>query len=120
MNKNVVLPTESDAFQKLFAQLPEERLPQGFRSALLQEVRRRAEVKRQRAERLSWLFLLLASFALITLAVWVLTYLGLPSWSLPTLDWENCRFTLWIGAMALLLLVVDYKLRQYYFKRHAS
>ena len=114
MNKSTIQQGKS-TLEQLFVQLPEERLPKDFRVTLMREVMRQAAIKRKRNERLSWLALLLASCALIALAIGSLLYLDF-SWSrFELFKGESYSFYCSIGALALLLLLADYKLRQLYF-----
>ena len=114
MNKSMIQQGKS-TLDQLFVQLPEERLPKDFRAILMREVMRQAAIKRKRNERLSWLALLLASCALIALAIASLLYLDF-SWSrFELFKGESYSFYCSIGVLALLLLLADYKLRQLYF-----
>ena len=114
MNKSTIQQGKS-TLDQLFVQLPEERLPMGFRAALMREVMRQAAIKRKRNDRLSWLALIMASIALIALAVACLAYLDF-SWSrFGLFKGESYPFYCSIGGLALLLLLADYKLRQLYF-----
>lgn len=103
------------SWEQLFGQLPEERLPMDFRATLMQKVMRQAAVKRKRSERLGWLALILASIALIALAVASLAYLDFTWPHFELFKGDSYPFYGSIGVLALLLLVVDYKLRQLYF-----
>lgn len=115
MNKLTMQQQGKDSWEQLFAQLPEERLPMGFRATLMGEVMRQAAAKRKRDERLSWLALLLATCALIALAVGVLLYLDFSWPHFELFKGEGYPFYCSIGVLALLLLLADYKLRQLYF-----
>ena len=115
MNRPTIQQQGNSSWEQLFAQLPEERLPMDFRATLMQKVMRQAAIKRKRNERLSWLALIMASIALIALAVACLAYLDF-SWSrFELFKGESYPFYCSIGGLALLLLLADYKLRQFYF-----
>lgn len=115
MNRPTIQQQGKDALEQLFMQLPEERLPIDFRATLMQKVMRQAAVKRKRNECLSWLALIMASIALIALAVASLAYLDFSWPHFELFKGESYPFYCSIGVLALLLLVVDYKLRQHYF-----
>ena len=86
-----------------------------FLALLCGEVFCLSAAKRKRDERLSWLALLLATCALIALAVGVLLYLDFSWPHFELFKGESYPFYCSIGVLALLLLLADYKLRQLYF-----
>ena len=115
MNRPIIQQQGNSSWEQLFTQLPEERLPMDFRATLMQKVMRQAAIRRKHNERLSWLALIMASIALIALAVASLAYLDF-SWTHFELFKGECYpFYCLIGVLALLLLMLDYKLRQLYF-----
>ena len=115
MNRPTIQQQGNNSWEQLFAQLPEERLPMDFRATLMQKVMRQAAIKRKRNERLSWLALIMASIALIALAVASLAYLDFSWTPFELFKGESYPFYCLIGVLALLLLMLDYKLRQLYF-----
>ena len=98
MNRPTIQQQGNSSWEQLFAQLPEERLPMDFRATLMQKVMRQAAIKRKRNERLSWL-----------------AYLDFSWTHFELFKGESYPFYCLIGVLALLLLMLDYKLRQLYF-----
>ena len=115
MNRPTIQQQGKDALEQLFMQLPEERLPIDFRAKLMREVICQATAQRKRNERLGWLALILASIALIALAVGSLLYLDFSWPHFELFKGDSYPFYGSIGVLALLLLLADYKLRQLYF-----
>jgi hypothetical protein len=107
-----------DILKDLFNRMPrEEEPPVDFRQKVMQRIYTEAAGIKKRNERLGLLSIIAASLFIIVLAATSVAYLGLPKieWaSLPSIP-----FYLYIGALALLLLFADYKLRKSYKKKHS-
>lgn len=110
---------QSDSLKKLFSQLPEEELPNAFREKVMQQIAKETSRSRKRNELLGMMTIIVASLVLAALAVCALLYIKIPK---PTLYIPNLAiltFYLYIGALALLLLGVDYGFRQFIKKRQS-
>ncbi|WP_165154596.1 hypothetical protein [Parabacteroides sp. ZJ-118] len=100
-----------DFLRDLFSRIPEEELPASFRSNVMRQIMLESVKAKKRDERFGLLAVILASLVMISLAVASLIYMGIPRISLPALDTSALAFYLYIGALALILLLADYKLR---------
>ena len=101
----------------LFDRMPREEAPVNFRQKVMQQICAEAVRIKKRNERFGLLSIIAASLLIIVMATASIIYLGLPKieWtSLPSIP-----FYLYIGALALLLLFGDYKLRKSYKKKHS-
>ncbi|MDR1623986.1 MAG: hypothetical protein LBS04_03335 [Tannerellaceae bacterium] len=101
----------------LFNRMPREEIPVDFRQKVMQQIYAESVRIKKRNERFGLLSIIAASLLIIVLAAASIVYLGLPKieWtSLPSIP-----FYLYIGALALLLLFGDYKLRESYKKKHS-
>ena len=105
---------QPDFLGDLFSRIPEEELPASFRSNVMRQIMLES-VKRN--ERFSLLAVILASLIMISLAVASFIYMEIPQISLPVLDTSALVFYLYIGAIALILLLADYKLRNMLHKK---
>ncbi|MDR3142439.1 MAG: hypothetical protein LBU37_12050 [Tannerellaceae bacterium] len=114
MNKD---EKREDVLKDLFNRAPREEVPVDFRQKVMQQIYAESVRIKKRNERIGLLSIITASLLIIVLAVASIIYLGLPKieWaSLPSIP-----FYLYIGALALLLLFGDYKLRESYKKKHS-
>jgi hypothetical protein len=108
---------EKDILKDLFDRTLREEAPVEFRQKVMQQIYTEAVRIKKRNERLGLLSIIAASLFIIVLAGTSIAYLGLPKieWaSLPSIP-----FYLYIGALTLLLLFADYKLRKSYKKKHS-
>lgn len=106
-----------DPLAQLFRQLPEERLPESFRSRLMEQVMAESARVRRRNARLGWVALIAASLVMLTLGVLVFIYAKVPTVTIEMPEVEFSPFSLFLGAMGLLLLLFDYLLRRLYGKK---
>jgi hypothetical protein len=116
MNKEA---EKKDSLKELFNRTPVEELPVDFREKVMQRIYTEAAKTKKRNERFGLLLVITASLFIIVLAVGSLIYLDLPKTEWLLRDLPSMPFYLYIGALALLLLLGDYKLRKSYGKRHS-
>lgn len=113
MDKN---QSDTDLFENLFRQMPDDELPKAFRFNVMQQIMAEAVKAKKRNERLSLLAAILASLVMIALGVAAFLFIGLPEITIPKLDLSVCLFYLYVGMLTLFLLFVDYKLRRIFHK----
>lgn len=101
-----------DILKELFSQMKEEELPTSFRFDVMQQIAREASLAKKRNERWGILAAVLASLVMIGLAIGVCYYIRLPEIKIPPISIPVLSFYLYIGALTLLLLLADYKLRR--------
>ncbi len=119
---------QQDPLRKLFTQLPKEKLPESFRSTLMQQIRAEAARIKKRNERLSMAAIIGASVFMLGLGIlgFLYTDITIPEidLSIPAMKWPKIpSFTsvplyLFIGILSLLLLFGDYQMRKAYRRRH--
>lgn len=107
---------QPDKWQDLFRQLPEKELPPDFRFHVMQQVMQEAVRQQKRNERIGLLLAALASALMAGLAIAALFYIDLPRLSIPFIRPSDFPFYLYIGALSLLLLWADHKLRRAFHK----
>ncbi|MDR1403554.1 MAG: hypothetical protein LBJ60_07645 [Tannerellaceae bacterium] len=110
---------KKDFLEDLFSGTPQEELPVDFQKNVMRQVYAESVKMKKRNERFGLLSVIAASLLLLALAATSILYLvDLPEieWRLP--DLLSMPFYLYIGALALLLLLGDYKLRKFYEKRY--
>jgi polyferredoxin len=115
---NTTQPGERDILKTVFDRMPEEALPQTFIPDMMQQIRKEAVRIRKRDERLRIVALVAASLAIVGLAAAALLYTGIPQMKI-----EFPRITIppsyiFIGILALVLLLADSLFRQNYYKKH--
>jgi hypothetical protein len=112
--------TRKDLLEDLFRQLPEERLPEGFRLRMMQRVAEETSRVKQRNERLSLLAVIAASLVMAGMGVYVLAYMKVPhfSLSLSPVSPDIAPFYIYISGLVLLLLWGDYVMRKKYREKH--
>ena len=108
---------QPDFLGDLFSRIPEEELPASFRSNVMRQIMLESVKAKKRNERFSLLAVILASLIMISLAVASFIYMEIPQISLPVLDTSALVFYLYIGAIALILLLADYQLRNMLHKK---
>lgn len=113
MNKD---QQHTDPLETLFRHLPEEELPASFSMNVMEQIIKESVRLRKRNERLGLLAIILASLAMIALAVISCIYIGLPKIEMPGIDHSSLAFYLYIGLLSLFLLFLDYKLRRVFHK----
>lgn len=114
-----------DILEKLFAQLPEEELPVSFRQNVMQQVAREAAKAQRRSERWGLAAVITTSLVLLGMTAYLIHYyIGFPEdtgrntqW--PKIDSGLFSFYSYIGLLALLLLWLDYRLREAFRKRQS-
>jgi hypothetical protein len=121
---------DKDIMRKLFAQLPDEQLPPAFNSSIMKEIRLNAAGKERISKMKNILGYVFCGAIMITVCVFALRYTVFPV-EFP--DWQSCLqlfekpdfealkspsflFSLYIGMLALLLLVAETLLRRRYHK----
>lgn len=113
MDKNQRQP---DLLEDLFKRMPEEELPASLRVNVMRQVMMETSKAKKRGERFSLIAVILASLAMLALAVLSLIYMEIPPVTLPKLDPSTFVFYLYIGLLTLILLFADYKLRKLFHK----
>jgi hypothetical protein len=110
---------EPDLLKTLFSRMEEEPLPASFCEEVMRRVEAESARVRRRNERLGLLCVVVASLGIIGLAVATFMRVGvtLPQWELRLPESSALPFYLYIGAIAFMLLTIDYFFRQAYRKR---
>lgn len=113
-----------DLLQELFSQMEEEKLPDTFRADIMKQVLLETARIKKRNEFLGLLSIILASLAIVALAVFSFIYMGMttstfmPKVAMPKFDLTAVYFYSFIGILALLLLFMDYQFRRVFKKKH--
>lgn len=107
---------QTDIFKDLFSSMPEEKLPSSLRSDIMQQIIKESAKRKKRNDFWELLAIIFASFGMIGLASFAFIYMKIPSFSIHKLDFSSFPFFFYIGAIVLLLLFTDYKLRQTFYK----
>ena len=108
----------TDPLKELFSVLPEKDLPASFRQNVMQAVQEEAVRTTKRNERL-WLFATIAiACVILALGIFALSYLDIPpiEWRIP--DLSSFTFYFFIGSLAFILLICDYKFRKRFNEKH--
>ena len=105
---------QPDLLGDLFKRIPEEELPASFRSNVM---RLESAKAKKRDERFSLLAAIVASLIMISLAIVSFVYMEIPKIAIPTISTSALAFYLYIGAITLILLLADYKLRNLFHKK---
>lgn len=95
----------------------EEELPASFRSNVMRQIMLESAKAKKRDERFSLLAAIVASLIMISLAIVSFVYMEIPKIAVPTISTSALAFYLYIGAITLILLLVDYKLRNLFHKK---
>ena len=106
---------QPDLLGDLFKRIPEEELPASFRSNVMRQIM--LESAKKRDERFSLLAAIVASLIMISLAIVSFVYMEIPKIAIPTISTSALAFYLYIGAITLILLLADYKLRNLFHKK---
>lgn len=109
---------EKDFLGNIFRQLPGESLPKDFRMHMMWKIEAEAARIRKRNERLGLLAVIIASLAIITLAVFAIIYLEIPKITISIPALSSLPFYFYIGGLVLLLLGGDYLMRKRYRQKH--
>jgi hypothetical protein len=122
MNNNEI---NNERWKDLFSQLPEEKPSELFRSHMMEKIRREAACAHRRNERMAWAAVSFASVVLIVIAVATFIFMKTPKITIDFPSFALLRFStlplyLFIGAIALFLLILDNQIRKNYRKRHSS
>ena len=97
---------QPDLLGDLFKRIPEEELPASFRSNVMRQIMLESAKAKKRDERFS-LLAAIVSFV----------YMEIPKIAIPTISTSALAFYLYIGAITLILLLADYKLRNLFHKK---
>ena len=90
---------QPDLLGDLFKRIPEEELPASFRSNVMRQI------------------MLESSLIMISLAIVSFVYMEIPKIAIPTISTSALAFYLYIGAITLILLLADYKVRNLFHKK---
>ena len=96
---------QPDLLGDLFKRIPEEELPASFRSNVMRQIM----LESAKAN--------VASLIMISLAIVSFVYMEIPKIAIPTISTSALAFYLYIGAITLILLLADYKLRNLFHKK---
>ena len=96
---------QPDLLGDLFKRIPEEELPASFRSNVMRQIMLESAKAKKRDERFSLLAAIVASLIMISKI------------AVPTISTSALAFYLYIGAITLILLLADYKLRNLFHKK---
>ena len=105
---------QPDLLGDLFKRIPEEELPASFRSNVMRQIMLESAKAKKRDERFSLLAAIVASLIMISLAIVSFVYMKI---AIPTISTSALAFYLYIGAITLILLLADYKLRNLFHKK---
>lgn len=108
---------QPDLLGDLFKRIPEEELPASFRSNVMRQIMLESVKAKKRDERFSLLAAIVASLIMISLAIVSFVYMEIPKIAVPTISTSALAFYLYIGAITLILLLADYKLRNLFHKK---
>ena len=106
---------QPDLLGDLFKRIPEEELPASFRSNVMRQIMLESAKAKKRDERFSLLAAIVPSLIMISLVSFV--YMEIPKIAIPTISTSALAFYLYIGAITLILLLADYKLRNLFHKK---
>lgn len=101
----------------LFKRIPEEELPASFRSNVMRQIMLESAKAKKRNERFTLVAAIVASLIMISLAAVSFVYMEIPKIALPMISTSALAFYLYIGAITLILLFVDYKMRNLFHKK---
>ena len=107
---------QPDLLGDLFKRIEEE-LPASFRSNVMRQIMLESAKAKKRDERFSLLAAIVASLIMISLAIVSFVYMEIPKIAVPTISTSALAFYLYIGAITLILLLADYKLRNLFHKK---
>lgn len=107
------LPIEETTLENV----SEEELPASFRSNVMRQIMLESAKAKKRDERFSLLAAIVASLIMISLAIVSFVYMEIPKIAVPTISTSALAFYLYIGAITLILLLADYKLRNLFHKK---
>jgi len=108
---------DHDLLRSIFSRMPEETLPSGFQTEMMQRIKKEAARIAKRNERFRVLALIAASLFTIGLAVAALIYMGIPP---ITTEFPGISIPpnyIYFGMLVLFLLCSDHLLRRLYYKR---
>ena len=114
-----------DMMRELFAGMPDESLPFGFDEKVMNRIRREASLREKRNKRLEVLGYISGGAAMIAICILIQYYMGV-SFELPKINLSMPTFTkpefsfdlgsfglsLYIGIIALFLLIIDSTVRR--------
>ena len=103
---------QPDLLGDLFKRIPEEELPASFRSNVMRQIMLESAKAKKRDERFSLLAAIMISLAIVSFV-----YMEIPKIAVPTISTSALAFYLYIGAITLILLLADYKLRNLFHKK---
>ena len=111
------MKTNDDILKTLIQQLPEEPLPENFNDRLMKKLSDEKIQRTKRNERITIVAITIVSMVMIAMAAFIFKYLDI---ELEYPNFEMVPFYAFIGTLALLLLIMDYKLRRIFMKEHSS
>jgi len=116
-----------DTMRRLFAELPDEPLPQGFNENLMLKIRHQVSVRAKRVRMWGIIGYIAGGIAVITVYILLLMYMKFDvksffSYNLPPLKdlltYPSFRISLYAGMPALILLIADTIIRHQIWKKH--
>lgn len=119
-------PEYSDqSFRQLFSKLPEGELPPHFQQKVMECILRQEKTRNLRNLWIVWSSVSLSSIAIIAMVAFLFRYLSIDLggyfkeiFTLPEIHLENWTPYIFIGGIALVLLIADSYLRKLFYKKH--
>jgi len=114
--------SEKDMLKDLLQSLPTtEEYSKSRKQAIMHEIRKESVRIQKRKERLGWLATTLASFFILLLGIKAfdfldISFLNMPSISIFYTNISTILFSVFIGVLASVLLLLDYFLRKKYWE----
>ena len=120
-------PEYSDqSFRQLFAKLPEEELPPHFQQKVMEGILRQEKTQNLRKLWIIWSSVSLSCIAIIAMVALLFSYLSIDLggyfkeiFTLPEIHLESWTPYIFIGGIALVLLITDSYLRKLFYKKHS-
>ena len=115
-----------DMLRELFAGMPDESLPVGFDEKVMSRIHREASLREKRNKRLEVFSYISGGAAMIAVCVLILLYMGVsfelpqinlttPTFAKPEFNFDSGSFgiSMYIGTLALFLLIIDSTIRRH-------
>ncbi len=112
---------QNNSLKKLFEEIRSEELPANFRANVMKRVFAEAEKMQRRRERQGLIAVIAASIIMLGIALSSFIYIGIPTIHLPKMPTPSLLFFYgYIGSIALLLLIIDYRIRLFFRKKQQA
>jgi len=118
---------DKDIFRQLFAGMPDEVLPMDFNEKVMRKVRKEAALREKRRNYMEVFGYITMGIVMMAVGALILYYFDIPialpsldlrNWSFPKPDYElfttqSFLFSVYIGVLALFLLIIDSTIRRH-------